>query len=202
MLRLNFGSYRKSGFQTSKVMCSWRARRITPNVFRKCCILVPFSSTYSYVKLDFLSWLPSKQRNMECKEIFTVLGLRPNPDFTRLYRNGKSTIKRVTQHLHFSYGYTYRSDTSQDSLLNFPLFSISSVITFCVPNCHTMKIWWEERAESYKLGTRTILRSQLYSCLRPSYHLRKKSPGRQTVVCKSFQNLEKRFRGGELVNVF
>jgi len=30
----------------------------------------------------------------------------------------------------------------------------------------------------------------------------KKSPGRQAVVCKSFQNFKKRFRGGELVNVF
>jgi hypothetical protein len=30
----------------------------------------------------------------------------------------------------------------------------------------------------------------------------KKSPCRQAVVCKSFQNLKKRFIGGELVNVF
>lgn len=108
----------KKWLSESKVRYSWSTRWITPNVIRKCCIIVPFSSTHLYVTMNFLSWLPSKQRNIKVKETFTVLGLRPNPDFTRLYRSDKSAI--TTNNLALAlFSRLYHCDTSQVSLLNF-----------------------------------------------------------------------------------
>jgi hypothetical protein len=110
----------KKWLSESKVRYSWSTLWITPNVIRKCCIIVPFSSTHSYATMNFLSWLPSKQGNTKVKETFTVLGLRPNPDFTRLYRSDKSTI--TTNNLAPALlSRLYHCDISQVSLLNFSL---------------------------------------------------------------------------------